>query len=1055
MSSKPNWPLCLEAELRSNRFCAGDVQAGPPLFPSQHQPRHTTMRSLLHVLALMPLSVTAQSYFQQQVDYRINVRLDDVAHVLHANGSFTYTNNSSTTLDTLWLHLWPNAYRDKHTALCKQLANGGDLDLHFATEEERGYIDSLDFRSDNGPLVWGYHPEHADIGWVKLSTALVPGDTITISTPFRVKIPDGKFSRLGHTKQAYYITQWYPKPAVFDAQGWHAMPYLTQGEFYSEFGSFDVSITLPDNYVVGATGLLQNAEEKERLERMAGNDWPYPKPVTDPRTGKTLRNAFPASSTTTKTLRYVQDQVHDFAWFADKRFIVRKSEVVLARSGRTVTTWALFTPRNAELWSDAVRYVNESVRLYSQFVGDYPYEACTAVDGTISAGGGMEYPMITIIGEMGDKQTLDNVIAHEVGHNWFYGILGSNERDHAWMDEGMNSFVELRYMRERYPKGDFSISLPVLKNLTKGISDAHHAQSEFGYRLNARRNLDQPLSLTSGDFTMVNYGTMVYMKTALVMDHLMAYLGEETMDRCLHAYFEEWKFKHPQPQDLRAVFERESGKNLAWIFGQFLGTTQKFDAKALRLRTTGASVEAQGNSLIFRSKGPKNILFPVTGYHQQDSLGTLWLRSSGTGRKEEEPLPWKNADRVRIDAGNRTLDIDRRNNEVRGQGLFKRCKGPSFVSLIGLEKNDRRSIYYNILPAWNGNDGFQIGAALRNTTFPSQRTEWVLAPLYGVTSERWGGAGRIEHHFDRMQSRVFQNIRIGVSARSASTFRDHDDLAWYGKVSPYVHFDLKRNPLNKPWQHRISLRGVYLNNGSQFQNSDGSMTTGSNESTYSEIHYRAENKSKLHPTLFQPTLTGTSEWLRASVEVRQGFAYNARNKQLRLRAFAGKFLVDPQNGFQNGLDAWGLTWGTQDMLYDHAYLERNARDPGLARQFNTQQGGFKTPFLQGGSEDWIASLNVELDMPFRFPLAFFASIGAVPISTRTQQGISTSAGTYLEAGVGMPVVRDVLEVWFPFYVSQRIADEEEFLGRIASDRIRFIFALEKLDPTKLLRGLKP
>ena len=123
--------------------------------------------------------------------------------------------------------------------------------------------------------------------------------------------------------------------------------------------------------------------------------------------------------------------MHDFAWFADKRFIVRKSEVALPKSGRTVTTWALFTPKNAKLWGDAVSYVNESVRLYSQWVGDYPYDACTALDGTISAGGGMEYPMITIIGNMSSAESLDNVIAHEVGHNWFYGILGSNERDNA------------------------------------------------------------------------------------------------------------------------------------------------------------------------------------------------------------------------------------------------------------------------------------------------------------------------------------------------------------------------------------------------------------------------------------------------------------------------------------------------------------------------------------------------------------------------------------------------------------------------------------------------
>lgn len=992
-----------------------------------------------------------QAYFQQQVDHRIDVRLDDVGHFLHAHETFTYTNNSTTALDTIWIHLWPNAYREKHTALSDQLATNGDLDLHFATEQERGWIDSLDFRTDDVPLSWGIHSQHIDIGWIKLRAPLAPGGTTSISTPFRVKIPDGKFSRLGHTGQAYYITQWYPKPAVFDANGWHAMPYLGNGEFYSEFGTFDVTITLPDNYTVGATGNLQNVDERERMNRLAEDIAPSEK-----------SNDFPISSAKTKALHYTQDRVHDFAWFADKRFIVRKSEVALPADGKTVTTWALYTPKNAELWSDAVSYVNESVKFYSQWVGDYPYDACTAVDGTISAGGGMEYPMITVIGNMSDKMGLDNVIAHEVGHNWFYGILGSNERDHAWMDEGMNSFVELLYMRKRYPSGRFSIGLPGLKKLTRGTSDAHRLQSELGYRLNARRNLDQPLSLTSRAFTETNYGTMVYMKTALIMDHLMAYLGEEIMDRCLQAYFEEWKFKHPQPEDMRAVFERVSAKDLGWVFDGLLGTTRKVDVKAASLK---------GGTLTFRSTATGEFPFPISAWNGPDSLGTIW--STGTKwtlrhshqhlelsknahiTRGSVKLPWPNADRIVIDANNRTLDIDRRNNEVRSYGLFKRCKAPRFEWLAGLERNDRRSVYYALLPAFNGNDGFQLGAALRNTTFPSQRTEWVVAPLYGFASERWGGAGRIEHHFDRMRSRVFQNINVGVSVRSASEFRDHDALAWYNKVSPYINFDLKRDPLAKPWHHNIGVRGVYLNNGRSFKATDGNTYAGSAENYYSELTYRAEDERKLHRSLIASTITQHADFLRASLELQQAFALNDHGDELRLRAFAGSFFWKRNDRPYNGLAAWGLSWGTEDLLYDHAYLERNARDAFFARQYNPQQGAFKTPFLQGGSDTWIGSINAELDLPIPLPIAVFASAGMVPITKVTQEGRSTSTATYFEGGIGIIAIRDVLELWVPLIVSQRIADEEEFLDRTVTDRIRFIFSLQKLDPTRALRNLNP
>ena len=1001
-----------------------------------------TSHPLVLALALAPTMLVAQDYFQQQVDYTISVRLDDVAHVLHGEESFLYTNNGPAPLDTLWIHLWPNAYRDKGSALCEQMDRSGDLSLHFAEDEDRGWIDSLNFTADGEKIAWGYHPEHADIGWVALPKPLVTGASTTIATPIRVKIPSGKFSRLGHTGQAYYITQWYPKPAVFDAQGWHAMPYLTSGEFYSEYGSFDVSITLPSNYVVGATGMLTGSPEEvafmnERAELPVGTN---------------TANTFPPSSASTKTIRFTQDQVHDFAWFADKRFIVRKSAVALPKSGRTVTTWALCTPKNAKLWADAVTYVNESVRLYSQWVGDYPYDACTALDGTISAGGGMEYPMITIIGNMGSAETLDNVIAHEVGHNWFYGLLGSNERDHAWMDEGMNSFVELRYMRERYPSGSLSIEIPLLTKSTAGRSDGHHLQSELGYRLNARRNLDQAPCLHANDFTDINYGTMVYMKTALIMDHLMAYLGEETMDKCMHAYFEEWKFKHPQPEDLRAVFERESGKDLGWVFDGLLGTTEKFSAKAISLGSASAPA-LQRATTRFNTKGVSGIPIPITGYAGSDSLGTIW--SSGTEAEQELTLPWPNADRIRIDAGQRTLDIDRRNNEVRNHGLFKRGKAPAFEPFLGIEHDDRRSVYYAPAIAWNGHDGFQAGLVLHNTTFPSQRTEWVLAPLYAFGSERLVGGARIEHHFDRIRSTIFRNIHVGLSGRSASTFHDHYQNAWYTKVQPSVTFDLKRDPLTRPWEHSVTMRGVFLHNESVDETPDMPRTTGSSQDDYAELSYTARNHSTLMPTSITPVFTYHPNFTRLSLDVAQAFTYNERKDQFRIRAFLGTFLSTSDQGLSNSVQAWGLSWGPEDMLYDQAYLERGTTEGFTGRQFTKQQGAFKTPFLQGGSDTWIASFNTEFDLPIGIPLSLFASAGFVPVTSVTQEGKSVSTASYMEAGIGLQVFKDVLEIWFPLVVSQRIADEEAFQERSIGDRIRFVIALERMDPTKILRRLKP
>jgi len=206
------------------------------------------------------------------------------------------------------------------------------------------------------------------------------------------------------------------------------MPYLNQGEFYSEFGSFDVSITLPKNYVVGATGDLVDGEEE--LAFLNELD------VQTRASTETVSNDFPASSEEMKTLRYKQNKVHDFAWFADKRWKVLKDEVTLPNSGKVVTTWSMFTPENDSLWRASPEYLKDAIHYYSLWNGDYPYNQVTAVDGTISAGGGMEYPNVTVIGSNGNALELETVIVHEVGHNWFYGIWDRmNARMLGWMKE--------------------------------------------------------------------------------------------------------------------------------------------------------------------------------------------------------------------------------------------------------------------------------------------------------------------------------------------------------------------------------------------------------------------------------------------------------------------------------------------------------------------------------------------------------------------------------------------------------------------------------------------
>ena len=305
------------------------------------------------------MKIFPQEYFQQEVNYVIHVTLNDKSHELSSFESVEYINNSDDTLGFIYFHLWPNAYSSNNTDLANQLSVSKGKKRLFGDPELRGFIDSLDFKIKGCKVSWQLLPDQTDICRIALNELLPPGDTIVITTPFHVKLPKGVTSRLGHIGESYQISQWYPKPAVYDKSGWHQMPYLDQGEFYSEFGNFDVSITLPENYTVGATGELQNDTEMKRLDGLASDtSWIS--------TAGMVRDDFPASSYQVKTLRYTGRGIHDFAWFADKRFHVLKGNLILPESGREVTTWIMFTNRQANLWKYAIKYVNSSISYFQK-----------------------------------------------------------------------------------------------------------------------------------------------------------------------------------------------------------------------------------------------------------------------------------------------------------------------------------------------------------------------------------------------------------------------------------------------------------------------------------------------------------------------------------------------------------------------------------------------------------------------------------------------------------------------------------------------------------------
>lgn len=519
------------------------------------------------------------AYWQQQVNYKIAVTLNDKGHELDGYEKITYINNSPDTLYYMWFHLWPNAYKNDKTAFSDQRLENGKTDFYFSNNEKRGYINRLDFKVNGTVAQMQDHPQHQDIIKIVLPSPLAPNSSCKIETPFHVKLPFN-FSRGGHDGHSYQITQWYPKPAVYDSRGWHPMPYLDQGEFYSEFGNYEVQVTLPIPYIVAATGEV----------------------VTD-----TKENA----SSNLHTINYLQNNVHDFAWFADKNFVV-KQDTLLLNSGKLINVFAYSSANDkyALAWKNATKLIKKAVRTRSEILGEYPYQNVSVVEAAVDYAGGMEYPMVTAISGVKTEKELEQLLEHEVGHNWNYGILASNEREHPWMDEGMNTYYGTRYW-----DGERDINVRE-KIKHKFLSDRMPANTNIFLLNNViAAKKDQPIETTSEKLSALNYDMSAYHKASRWMKLMENTLGRPLFDSCMKIYFNRWKFKHPYPEDFKKVLEEVSRKNLDNEFG-LLNKKGNLSSYNLKRATKFASFfsfkDTDKNKYIFAA--------PIAGLNMYDKL---------------------------------------------------------------------------------------------------------------------------------------------------------------------------------------------------------------------------------------------------------------------------------------------------------------------------------------------------------------------------------------------------------------------------------------------------
>ncbi|RKY82984.1 hypothetical protein DRQ09_10775 [candidate division KSB1 bacterium] len=486
------------------------------------------------------------------VNYKINAKLNVREKSIPGYEILTWYNDSSEEVKDLQFHLYLNGFKNNKSTYFKEIG--------FASlkEDEWGWIDILSFKIFNGDDLTrrieyiqpdDENREDQTVMRVILPESIKPHQKITIEIEFYSKLPKA-IRRVGYSNNFFFVCQWYPKIGVYEEKGkrgakrsgWNCHQFHASSEFYSDFGTFEVTLTVPSNFIVGATGI--KLSEKDNLNG-------------------------------TKTLSFYGEKIHDFAWTADPDFIVFKDKFHYYGL-KDVDIIYLCQPGHEFTVSSYIQRAKDVLKYYGLWFGPYPYKKLTIVDPAKGANsGGMEYPNLITAGTsyllkfwpLNRIPFIDEVVVHEVGHQWWYGMVGNNEFENAWLDEGLNTYsADINVAGVIYPKKIQSI---FFNELSISMIDLQKAM----YIVDPESD---PIQKFCWEFYNGG-GRFYYTKAALMLKTIEMHIGQKQMNKVLKAFFEKWRYKHPGPEDFINNLEEITGKNFRWFFNQVLYGTNELD----------------------------------------------------------------------------------------------------------------------------------------------------------------------------------------------------------------------------------------------------------------------------------------------------------------------------------------------------------------------------------------------------------------------------------------------------------------------------------------------
>ena len=533
--------------------------------------------SLAQLLGQPPLhyDVTEEALV---ANYQIQARLDPQTRTITASQTLHWTNRSRLAHDYLLFHLYLNAFKHEQTTFAREGGNklGWPL-LGSVPDSYWGWIEVHSIRgvedpdpSLGPPAVRSWYPVQPDddnaqdesVLRVDLNHPVQPGETLALDIQFTARLPRG-ISRTGWTRDYFFVAQWFPKIGVPEDDGWNCHQYHRNTEFFADFGRYDVTIQVPANFVVGATGAL--------LDKQTDDGW--------------------------SQWHFKQDYVHDFAWTASPRFL-QFEETFQHPTLPPVAVTLLLLPEHLQSRARYLESAMQALGRYGEWFGPYPYSTLTVVDPAFNSNtGGMEYPTLVTGGVYfvapPNVHAPEAVTVHEVGHQWWYGMVASNEFEEAWLDEGINSWAESRLMRRDYPPPAYMRRYLGLPFVFPGVKNPVDTVRLFDLR--RWGHLDAMLTTSWQTRNRDSYRVNAYSKPQLVLGTLERLMGEDRLVGAMRAFFRRFAFRHPTTQDLIQTIQEETGEDWEWFFDETFRSDSLVDYGVVSIRNhSPENADSQG-----------------------------------------------------------------------------------------------------------------------------------------------------------------------------------------------------------------------------------------------------------------------------------------------------------------------------------------------------------------------------------------------------------------------------------------------------------------------------